>query len=363
MESYLSARNLLSVVLYPCESVKEKVKMSDAEYKAWLVASENRCEKADVAREAASTKAEKTNLLKDADFIFQKNLEKCRRAADILLNSFHTKQIQLVTNVFPVNPNEMWRIINLSYAAMQNTSNAQSLLKSLIDNKKKPEERVREYLSRTDTIITKLKQHEHQINEKMRVQYIILGLSNDAKFNLATQVLMSLNTENNLTSEKLESHLLAEEQRLETENERKSERALTTEDDNDKGAAATAPSFHPGHDNSRGRGNWRGRGRGVWHGRGRGRGSHDSYRGHSGRGNSVRGRGRGTEWRGGQAQSRGGHNNNNNNNSNRKRSTPEEPEKWLETCKCNKCGGVGHTFRYCPSGKQYQKGESTRDNE
>ena len=98
MESFLSARNLLSVVLYPCNSVVHKVKLSDSDFKKWLEQCETKCNKADVAKETAATKAEKQNLHKDPDIIFQREIEKCRRAADILLNSFTTKQINLVNN-------------------------------------------------------------------------------------------------------------------------------------------------------------------------------------------------------------------------------------------------------------------------
>lgn len=363
IESYLSARNLLSVVLYPCDAVVHKAKLNDDLYKKWLEECEEKCVAADAAKESATTKVEKANVHKDVNVKFQLQYEKSRRAADILLNSFSTKQINLVNNIFPSNAHEIWRVINQSYGAMQNTSTAQSLLKTLIDNKKKTEERISEFISRTDTIIAKLRQHDNNISDKMRVQFIILGLSNDSKYSLATQVLMSMNTNNDLSSEKLEAHLLAEEQRIESANDKKIERALSATTD---GETHTL-HFHPGRAVMH-----RGRGRGRGHGRGRG-----SQRGHMhghghghGRDHGASGITRHNGGRRGQAQNRGEYNNNHNNshnnsrnnnhnnninnnnhntNNNKRTYTREEKMKWLEGVKCRTCGGMGHTQRYCGS--------------
>lgn len=264
METALSAKGVLTVTLSPCDAVPHKVKLSDADYKKFLDDCDVKCQRATIARDTALTKTEKANLHKDADVIFQSQLEKCRLATEMIQASLSPAQMAMVSNVFQCNPHEHWRVICESLTAVENATNGQVLLTELADNYKKKDENMREYIARTDSIISKLKRHDSSFSTKMRDQFIIRGLGKDANYNLSTQILMSMNTQQQLTSEKLESHLIAEEQRIEVaqRSKQQTERALSAETDDN--SPAHSNSNHVSTNNTSSDGAGRGRWAPTW---------------------------------------------------------------------------------------------------
>ena len=129
----MQAKNVISAILVPSDAVPHLKKMDEAAYRAWLLDCEARCLEADVilANIKNGTKTEQANVHKNVDVVFQRELYKCRTTTDILLNSFTTKQINLVSSVFPCNAHEMWRVITTAYSMINTTDNILSLLDQL----------------------------------------------------------------------------------------------------------------------------------------------------------------------------------------------------------------------------------------
>ena len=79
MESYLAARDLITVILKPSDTVTHKTKLPNGDYAAWLDKCNGICEQADTVWQAASNTKERTAAWADKSVIFKRELGKCRK--------------------------------------------------------------------------------------------------------------------------------------------------------------------------------------------------------------------------------------------------------------------------------------------
>ena len=132
MEAHLAARQVLSVVIKPSPSVPHKLKMADGDYATWLEDCEANHEEAMAeTAAAANSAAAQANLHKSPTIVKQREISKCRRASDIIINSLQSSQLRLINNIFPSNPHEIWRVICNAYEVVNTSDTVQALLQQL----------------------------------------------------------------------------------------------------------------------------------------------------------------------------------------------------------------------------------------
>lgn len=311
MESYLAARSLLSTILRPSASVQQTKKMTDTDYIKWLDDCESRCEIAEMKQNTASGET-LSNIHKDPDVIFFKELTKCRRAVSILINSFTSRQLSIISNIFPCNAHEVWRVVCSSYGVCKSADTINSLLDTLTDIRKHDTESMREFISRVDNIIDKLKSLDSSISEKMRTHYLIRGLRHIDTYKLTIEIIMNLDREGKMNSNDVEQQLISRENTLNTDNQRMKSNTTTpttTTSTSSSVSSLTDKAFMSHSNNFRGRGGYRGRG------------------------NFQR------------------FNNNNNNRQNNNENNDDDDD-INEHVKCNNCNGMGHYANTCSSKKR-----------
>ena len=305
MLAYAAATDVLSALLSPPKCHTHTKRMDDVTYAQWLVEVD---EKKAAAELVLNDKRNTTKAHEDEDVITIREITRARKAVNILFQSFKQKQLSIVNTVFQENPHEMWKAINAAYGVVNTTDTIHSLLDQLHEVKKSNSERVQEYISRIDRLMTQLSQLNSVVPPRMRKHYILRGLRHLSQWKLSTDIIVKLDSDGEWTAEKLEQYLVSEENKQIVDSSKlapdsalsASSSSNTThthnDDDTTHSSSHNNNPFHMQRGRSRGRG-YRGRGRGWSNDRGgyRGRGNSFSHRGGRGswssRGGSDRGRG------------------------------------------------------------------------
>lgn len=378
MEAHLNARDVLDVVLSPSTAITHTRRLSPTEHTQWMKECKQRGEKADqLLRDARGNKQKTDEVLQEANVIFKQELIKCRRAYDILLSSFQSKQMNVINSVFPGNAHEVWSVINSAYGIINTTDTIDSLLTQLHGLEKKDNERVSEYIAHIDKIILQLNNLQSPVNARMKKFYILHGLRNIPQWKMHAIIIQKLDSDGSWSVDKLEQYLVSEENKQQVHKEGKNdeagESALSTVSNNNNNNQNynnnTNPFYSRGRVQFRSRGMYRGRGNYFRGGRSgnRNRGGYDG-RTHSSYNNGYNNNHSGHN---GQTQTSYNndddedththnknqqHNHDNNNDAdthahtnNQSNVNNHQSNDTLDSATCFNCGGKGHTQRICPS--------------
>jgi hypothetical protein len=350
MEACFAARDLLPAIMQPSRAVTHTARLPDNEYAQWLNNTTETCERAELVLRAAKAPQDIASAMRDESVMFRRDIIRCRKAADIIISSLKEKQITLIACIFPANSFEMWRAITTTYGPINTTDTTASLLTQFEEFKKHDNEKIGEYTSRLDKIISQLKTNGTNIDIPMKKHRILRGLQHISKWTQHVQIIQKLDRNNEWNMSELERYLISEENKQ------------TAESQNSKGETATAhTTFQNNNQHStssttqspfafRGRGNYRGRGQPFVRGRGqhyRGRGQFP-YRG--GRGGQQQQQ----QQTGDQAQPTrgGGFRGNFRGRGFRGRGNGTHYNTYRQTITCFNCGKPGHKQEECWSKRQ-----------
>ena len=195
---------------------------------------------------------------------YQALVDKSMRAYDYIVQSLHTKQVDLIRGVATGNAYMVMKKLRKSYDLIKSTTTTMTLLSKLNTNRKFPAETMNDYFARIDRIISDLRVLDAAIvRDSFKKYFILNGLVNDAEYSLIVSLIYQLDVDSSWSVEKLEQFLLDQEDKKAIQ-----KLAKTHVDINDvvpvvdeTKALSSQQSYRGNNRGRRGRFSYRGRGR------------------------------------------------------------------------------------------------------
>jgi len=240
VESFLAARNMLDVVKKPI------VNMASNEE---IVIAANEDEH-DVYLGVDLGEREMAALI-----------SKSMQAYDYIVQSLHTKQVDLIRGISTGNAYMVWKKLKKSYGIIKSTTTIMTLLSKLNMNRKLPTETMNDYFARIDRIISDLRVLDATvIFESMKKYFILNGLTEDSEYKLIVSLIYQLDVDNDWPTEKLEQYLIDQEDKKLIQKSQHIEVNDDVTTDDETKALSSQQVFRSGYRRGRGRSSFRGRG-------------------------------------------------------------------------------------------------------